>query len=128
MFGAAYIMRAAVAVCSAYSLTRDVCSQTSCETAVSRPSVVGAEAQALDRRRAVAGEREHLRALERELHRAPRHRLRGHDGEHGGRVDHALGAEAAADERGAHVDVLGLRGRTAPLIASRTACTLCVDS
>ncbi len=38
----------------------EVCSTTSCAIAVSRPSRVGAEPQPLDRRRAVAGEGEHL--------------------------------------------------------------------
>ena len=66
-------------------------------SAVSRPSRVGAEPDALDRRRAVAGEREHLLPRERELHRPP-DRLRGHRGERSGcGCANALGAEAAAD-------------------------------
>ena len=38
-FGAAYILREVTAVCSAYSLTAEVCSIASCTIAVSRPSV-----------------------------------------------------------------------------------------
>ena len=58
--GAAYIMRVATAVCSANSSSVEVCSTTSCAIAVSVPSRVGAEPHALDRRRAVADQREHL--------------------------------------------------------------------
>ena len=70
-FGAAYIIRVATAVCSANSRTVEVCSTTSWAIAVRRPSRVGAEPHALDRRRAVAGQREHLLARDRELDRPP---------------------------------------------------------
>ena len=72
--GAAYIMRLIEPACSTNCLTRDVCCQTSCESATSAAVGVGAEAHALDRRRAVAAEREHLLARERELHAAGRAR------------------------------------------------------
>jgi hypothetical protein len=37
-FGAAYIQREQIAVCSANSFSREVCSEASCEIACSRPS------------------------------------------------------------------------------------------
>ena len=106
--GAAYIMRLMAVACSANSLTRDVCCHTSCESATSVPS-----ASAPRRMRWIVGarwpaEREHLLAREGELHRPAGHGPRGHDRQHRRRVDDALGAEAAADERRRHVDLLGL--------------------
>ena len=68
--GAAYIIRVATAVCSANSCTVEVCSTTSWAIAVQPAVGVGAEPDPLDRRRAVAGEREHLLAREGELDRA----------------------------------------------------------
>ena len=62
-FGAAYIIRVGDGGLLGELLRRvEVCSTTSWAIAVSRPSRVGAEPDALDRRRAVAGEREHLLA------------------------------------------------------------------
>ena len=51
-FGAAYIQREQIAVCSANSFSRDVCSVASCEIACSRPS-----APAPSRRRWIVGVR-----------------------------------------------------------------------
>jgi len=59
-FGAAYIMRVATAVCSANSSMVEVCSTTSCAIAVSVPSRPATELHALDRRRAISDQREHL--------------------------------------------------------------------
>ena len=77
----AYMLRVPTVVCSANSLIREVCSTASCESAVIRPSRVGAEADPLQGRRAVADEGEHLLAGQRELHRRPG-RLGGQHGEH----------------------------------------------
>ena len=70
-FGAAYIIRVATAVCSANSsIVRRSARRRRGAIAGQPPVAVGAEPEALDRRRAVAGEREHLLAGQCELHRA----------------------------------------------------------
>jgi hypothetical protein len=66
---------------------------------------IGAEAHALDRRRAVAGDGEHLPAAHDEADR-PAHDLRRHRRDHGVRAHRALGAEAAADVLGHHAHAL----------------------
>jgi hypothetical protein len=73
------------------------------ELAVAR----GAEADALDRRRAVADAGEHLLAAERALDGALDHASRDR-GEHRLRPRRALGAEAAADVLGDHAHALGV--------------------
>ncbi len=120
-FGAAYIIRVATAVCSANSCTVEVCSTTSWAIAVSRPSRVGAEPDPLDRRRAVAGQREHLLAGERELHR-PADVARAIAASDDVRPRRALRAEPAADVRrdrrarcsGSSPNDLGERPRDVP--------------
>ena len=89
-----------------------VCSTTSCAIAVSRPSRVGAEPDALDRRRAVAGEREHLLPRQRELAPAGRRACAAMRGQHDVRARRALRAEAAADVRRDHAHRARARGRT----------------
>ncbi|MFN8202963.1 MAG: hypothetical protein U0S48_10385 [Solirubrobacteraceae bacterium] len=73
------------------------------------PVGVRAEPHPLDRRRPVAGEREHLLAGDRELHRAAGD-LGGERGEHCLRARCALRAEAATDVLG-H-DAHALLGQT----------------
>ena len=63
------------------------------------PVGVGGQLHPLDRRRAVAGEGEHLLAGQRELHRPAGHGAGRHRGEHDVGVRRALRAEAAADVR-----------------------------
>ena len=57
---------------------------------------LGAQADALDGRRAIAGQRKHLLPRERELHR-PARSLRRHHREDHVRVRESFGAEPAAD-------------------------------
>ena len=66
---------------------------------MSRPSRVGAEADPLVRRCAVADEGEHLLAGERQLHGAAPGALGGQQRQHLVRVRRPLGAEAAAHVR-----------------------------
>ena len=68
--GAAYITRVAAAVCSANSLSVELCSTTSCAIAAEPAVLAGAQPQALDGRRPVAREREHLLPGHRQLHGA----------------------------------------------------------
>jgi hypothetical protein len=67
----------------------------------------GAEPDVLDRRRPVAGQREHLAPAQRELDRPPGE-LGAERGEHRLRARGALGAEAAADVVREHAHALGL--------------------
>ena len=68
---------------------------------------IGAEAQPLDRRGAVADEGEHLLPGCRELHRPPAE-LRGQRGDDHGRLRRALRAEAASDVRRDHPHAVGI--------------------
>ena len=70
-----------------------------------RAVAVGAHAQGLPRRRAMADRAVHLLAAQHQLDR-PADQPRRHDAEHLRPRDEALGAEAAAEERTADVDVL----------------------
>ena len=81
--------RRTTAVCSANSRTVEVCSLTSWTSAVIRPSSARSQPQALDRRRAVAGEGEHLPTCGGDLHR-PSHNARGQRGDDHLRPRHAL--------------------------------------
>ena len=106
-FGAAYIQREQIAVCSANSFSREVCSVGLVRDRLQAAVRVRAEPQALDRRRAVARVGEHLLAGGGDLDRALDD-LRGDRGEHHVRARQALGAEAAADVRGDHAHLRGL--------------------
>ena len=70
--GAAYMWRVASVVCSANSRTVEVCSKASWPIAAQPAVARGAEAHALDRRRAVADHGEQLLPRQRDLHRAAR--------------------------------------------------------
>ena len=67
---------------------------------------VGAHAQPLPARRAMADGTEHLLTPQHQFHRPPG-QFRGEDAEHLRALEQALAAETAAEERAADVDLVG---------------------